>query len=429
MNNDTLTGSIPKVSIILPIVRPAKAMRCIRAIHANIGMPPEEYEIISAQDEEEKGCPAMVKELTAKARADLICFLGDDTIPEPGFMSAALHKMEEFPDHWGLVALNDGIHRRALATHWLAHKRLLDHLPSSEFFSLDYRHCFSDRELTDIADSLGRYAYAPDARIIHDHPQITGEAYDEHYAKVYDAKTYEADQTTYWKRKRARNTFKLGIGLPVVGPTLDVGFFLSYVAMEKPNHNLFVPNIPPGQFAMDYAAIRNDIALQALEEGCTHLLFIDTDQNYPGDVITKLLTHINEGDIVTAPVHRRYPPFDLILLRGTLHEYRHVPDDEAYSGDLIPIDATGTGCMLINTECFLDIPRPWFEITQHDNRPVGEDINFCHRVRSAGKTIVTDTSIAIDHIARVSINRTFREIFKRIDRQKDTHRPSQEVQL
>ena len=56
-------------------------------------------------------------------------FLGDDTIPQYGFYIRALHAMDNLPNRWGLVGLNDGIQNgNILATHWLAHKKLLDQI-------------------------------------------------------------------------------------------------------------------------------------------------------------------------------------------------------------------------------------------------------------------------------------------------------------
>jgi hypothetical protein len=52
---------------------------------------------------------------------------------------------------------------------------------------------------------------------------------------------------------------------------------------------------------------------QALVKRCTHLLMMDTDQTYPQDTITKLLSH--DVTVCGAVIHRRYPPFEPILYR------------------------------------------------------------------------------------------------------------------
>lgn len=406
-----------KVSIIIPVIRPDKAKRCMDAARAHAGIPPENVEIIAVEDTEGIGAPEMVKRLTSIAQHDLVCFLGDDTIPQEGFLFEALAVMNRFEDGWGLVALNDGIWNGRLPTHWLAHKRLLPYL-DGEFFSTAYTHCFCDNELMDRAVDLHRYAYAPKARIIHDHPHVTGEQYDDGYKRAYRMDVFTADQRTYWRRKRDRNGFNLAICLPLAGNQQDNEFWLSFAAMEKPVHRVVAPQIPVGRFASDIADLREDIAYQCLHAGMSHILFLDSDQIYPPDTITKLLSHIRDGwGIIAAPVHRRYPPFELILKRGTPDRYQQVSDEEAYSGNVIEVDAVGTGCMLIDTSVLIDMERPWFQITRTESgSPIGEDIRLCSKARGLGYRICADTSIEIDHIAKVSVNRTFCEIFKELER-------------
>lgn len=430
-----------KVSIIIPVVRPEKAKRCVASIlehdlgpdHAcrlkTQGNTTEgdynflflvpalgrEIEIIVRKDTEAIGCPRMVAKLTQMARGEHILFLGDDTIPQPGFLNAALEKMASLPDGWGLVALNDGIHNGALATHWLASKRLLDHLPDGQFFNTAYRHCFCDRELTDIARELGRYAYAENAKIIHDHPHVTGQPYDEGYKKAYAVDAFMADQRTYRARKIARNAeahgVKLAIAIPLVDREVPSNFMVSLLMMDKPDFELLLPRFPAGRFHESLASVRNDLVEQALEEGCTHLLMMDTDQIYEPDTISRLLSH--GKPVVGAAVHRRWPPFDLVMLRGELGAYSHVPEVECYSGKLVPVDATGTGCLLFDTRVFLEIPAPWFQFGHHNGQPVGEDIMLCSKLRAAGVPIHVDTSLEVTHLTTLQVNRNVREFYKR----------------
>lgn len=401
---------MPLVSIIIPVIRPESAARCIEAVRRNAGIPPEQYEVLTERDTEGIGCPRMVKRLVERSRGEHVCFLGDDTIPQPGFLAAALEVMRQFPDGWGLVALNDGIHDGRLATHWLASRKLLP-LLGGEFFHTGYQHNFCDLELTRRCRELGRYAYAKDARIRHDHP-LAGGVDDAGRRKPRE--TYLADQVLYWRRLLAGQDFKLGIGFPVIDTQVYLQFFLSYIRMEKPDYTIFVPTFPHGEFPQNIAAARNSIVAQALHAGCTHLMMMDTDQIYPPDCLTKLLSH--QKDIVGVRVHRRWPPFDVVMMRGEVGRYRHVPDDECFSGELVEVDATGTGCLLINTRVFLDVPQPWFEFEKTDDgRPVGEDIAFCAKARRAGYRIFVDTSIEVGHLALLEVGRTTYELFKSLN--------------
>ena len=81
-----------KVSIILPVIRPKGAARCIQHIKENAG-DGVEYEIISSVDEDRIGAPKMVGRLLRKTNHDLVCFLGDDTMPQKDFLKNAIEEM------------------------------------------------------------------------------------------------------------------------------------------------------------------------------------------------------------------------------------------------------------------------------------------------------------------------------------------------
>ena len=196
------------ISIILPIIRPKKAARCLELINKNAGVT--DYEIIAEHDTDGIGCPKMVKKLVDKANGEYICFLGDDTLPQENFLSEAIQCMwETFQDQWGLVGLNDGTGRNWLPTHWLAHTNLLDHLENREFFYTGYTHCYCDMELKDKAENLNRYIYCYKSLVYHEHPAINVEGVkrpqtDEHYERVYKKEVRDKDRDLYYSRKLGR---------------------------------------------------------------------------------------------------------------------------------------------------------------------------------------------------------------------------------
>lgn len=189
------------ISVIIPIVRPEKAKRCIELVNKNAGVT--DFEIISEVDEERIGCPKMVKKLVDRAKGEYICFLGDDTLPEKDFLKNALmHMWDNCPDQWGLVGINDGTGRHWLPTHWLAHVKLLDHLENREFFYTGYNHCYCDMELKDRAADLGRYSYCKDSVLRHEHPALDKNVKpDDDYNRVYSEDVKGPDRNLYFTRK------------------------------------------------------------------------------------------------------------------------------------------------------------------------------------------------------------------------------------
>jgi len=398
-----------KVSIIIPIIHEERVADCLAAIRANAGIPEHRYEIVTDIDYDRIGCPKMVKRLTNLSQYDLVMFLGDDTIPQDGFLKTAVDYMDSLPQGWGLVGLNDGMQNgELLATHWLAHKNLLDYCENREFFYTGYIHQYCDNELTEIAKGLGRYVWAKEARITHNHPFKDEKFRDDDYERVYSDEASRHDAKLFLKRKKAKGYFKLGIGFPLTDKKIDTPFFVSWTTMERPDFTLLMPNAPG-----PIDTIRNNLVVQALREQCSHLLMMDTDQVYPADTIPKLLSH--ERDVVAVNVHRRYPPFDPIMYHGELGNYHHVPDEDCFSGKLIEVDATGCGCILFNTEVFLDVPYPWFNIYRmRDGRLVGEDVSFCSKLKDARYSIFVDTSIEVGHLSTLEITKEFYLLFKKI---------------
>jgi hypothetical protein len=402
-----------RTSICIPVVRPDKADNCIEAIRTNT--QGHEYEIIAEQDTERIGCPRMLKRLVAKSTGNYICFLGDDTLPREGWLDEALAEMAECPNGVGVVGLNTEPGNPI--AHWIAHRDMLQ-LLDGEFFYTGFNHCFCDDDLHDRADILGRWRTAETAIVGHDHP-INGAPADEHYIKVYKTdkaqSDWKHDQRLYFRRKIARRRPKLCIGLPVVSPDVPVQFFTSFACMEKPDaYVLAMPEFKGGPFVQNISQARNDLVRQSLSEGCSHLLMADTDQVYPPQTLNRLISH--GKDIAGVRVHRRYPPFDVIMHRGEVGRYEHVPDEECFSGDLVPVDATGTGCLLFDTRVFLEIDEPWFEPgTLPNGMPIGEDINFCSKARAAGYEIYVDTSIEVGHLAPFEVNRWAYELFRGLE--------------
>ena len=106
------------ISVIIPVVRPESALDCITSVKKHL----PNAEIISMNDTDGIGCPAMVEMLTKKATRDWILFLGDDTEVEEGFEQALEEAIKTLPDEWGVVGINT--QPENYLAHWLAHKKM-----------------------------------------------------------------------------------------------------------------------------------------------------------------------------------------------------------------------------------------------------------------------------------------------------------------
>jgi len=205
---------------------------------------------------------------------------------------------------------------------------------------------------------------------------------------------------------------KLAIALPCHEGHVDVRFMDSFAIMEKPFDWVYMRPTFPQNFPASLDYVRNNLVAQAFEADCTHLLQLDTDQKYPRDLIPRLFSHGKK--IVRAKVHRRYPPFDPILLRAdAAGRYVHIPDEEWIHGGLVEVDATGVACCgLFDMEVFENIPAPWFETRKTKNGVVGEDVRFCEKARDAGYRIYVDCDLQVGHLATFEIGTKFYSLYK-----------------
>jgi glycosyltransferase involved in cell wall biosynthesis len=193
----------PKVSIVIPTLgREDKLTDLVNSLQETTGWA--NFEVIVERDslENRAGAPKTLRKGVDRSTGDFVCFLGNDCRPEKGFLRRALEKMyQSFPYADGLVGLNDGIWTKGeLATHWLASKRLLPHL-DGEFFHTGYHHAGCDNELTGRCQLMGKYVWAEDARIVHDHPVKLGwDKADEVHTLAYSRVQEDRDLL----RQRAR---------------------------------------------------------------------------------------------------------------------------------------------------------------------------------------------------------------------------------
>jgi len=195
----------------------------------------------------------------------------------------------------------------------------------------------------------------------------------------------------------------LAIGIPCSFPFVPFDFFQSFAYLERPSFTLITKTNGP------IDTLRNDIVEKALEVGATRLIMMDVDQVYDPKTITKLLSH--RLPIVGAKVHRRYPPFDPIIMKIEGEGYEPV---EGYApGSLVECDATGTGCICYDMEVFKKLPKPWFKFQKDEatGRVIGEDIGLCQDLKAIGYKIFVDTSIEIGHLTTMVVNEATHRLY------------------
>jgi len=141
--------------------------------------------------------------------------------------------------------------------------------------------------------------------------------------------------------------------------------------------------------------LRHKAVRFALDQGATHLLFIDSDQTFPKETAEILLSH--GKDVVAANIAtKQFPSTPTARLRGD-----GIAGDPVYTLPKSPrlqrVWRVGTGVMLVKTSVFKRLgPPPWFEVNWVPELESyrGEDWFFCEKLEKAGIPIFVDHGLS-----------------------------------
>ena len=189
---------------------------------------------------------------------------------------------------------------------------------------------------------------------------------------------------------------KVLIGVPTAEYARRADFYDYFNMLEKPEGTIIT--FCHGQSP---ARNRNLIIQQALEHNCTHVFFLDDDVAFKPDTLMRLLSH-NVNMVTGLYLMRNYPHrpilFDYSNDKGECH---HVTLEQQTG--LIEVVNTGLGCVLINTEVFKAMEKPWITLGELERDHWCDDISFFNRARAAGFKLFCDFSILVGHFASVTV--------------------------
>jgi len=152
--------------------------------------------------------------------------------------------------------------------------------------------------------------------------------------------------------------------------------------------------------AREYGAIiprsRNKIADRALELKAKYVLFIDSDMVFDEDALMRLLAR--KQHIVSGLCVNRGEPYRPVVKKiDKDNQWVLVPNlqDGKFRDD---VDGVGCAFLLIDTEVFEKVDKPWFAMPAWYEDVMGEDYYFCHKAKKAGYNVCVDCSLIIGHI-------------------------------
>jgi len=196
---------------------------------------------------------------------------------------------------------------------------------------------------------------------------------------------------------------KIMIGVPTAGYAKRDDFYDYFHMLQLPSNTMSA--FARGQSP---ARNRNTIIEQALEQNCTHILFLDDDIAFQPDLLLRLLNH-NKDIVCGLQYMRNYPHYPLIF--DTVDEkgrcFHHFLSDN--ESGLIEIVAAGLGCVLIKTSVFYELMNQKLDIDQHgiakrfirlgelDSDHWCDDLGFWMKVRQAGFKLFCDLDTLVGH--------------------------------
>ena len=159
------------------------------------------------------------------------------------------------------------------------------------------------------------------------------------------------------------------------------------------------------------ARARNLLVERFLATDHEWMFMVDTDMSWPPDALERLLADgVNVvGGLCFGVGEGRLIPtiFDTITLAGEDVIVRV----ESYPRDrLVSCAATGAAFLLIHRQVLEDVRDrhfsaafQWFQETERDGYPVGEDVTFCLRAGECGHQVHVDTRIKVGHTKTVTM--------------------------
>jgi hypothetical protein len=186
------------------------------------------------------------------------------------------------------------------------------------------------------------------------------------------------------------------IGVPTLG-NMDWRFWLSTVTCNLPFKHAFHPIV---RRLPDMA--RNELAEMSVNMGFTHVLFLDDDMAFDQqNIFVQLLSH--DVDIIGVKAYtRQFPHYPCVFFKGS-EETQFYKDIDFDNVGLREVDAIGASMLLVKTEVFKKMEKPYFEfrdvkILGKGASSFGEDILFGKKAKEAGFKVYCDTDIEIGHI-------------------------------
>ena len=152
---------------------------------------------------------------------------------------------------------------------------------------------------------------------------------------------------------------------------------------------------------------RDKLAKKAIDEGFSHVLWLDSDMVFKPDLLDDLM--FCGKPFVTGIAHGRRAPHFSCVFKQVLPKVERWEYEE-YPSIPFKIAACGFACVLIETRI---LEKVW---TTHGTcffptRELGEDVAFCYKAEKLGFEIWAEPTVQLGHIGYITIYPEYAETY------------------
>jgi hypothetical protein len=139
---------------------------------------------------------------------------------------------------------------------------------------------------------------------------------------------------------------------------------------------------------------REKLIEKAKEVRADYVLWLDSDMMFPSTTALRLLEH--NKDIIACNYMKRTKGEKTVAYTDVSDWESWVPLDKV--NGLVKVEGVGMGCMLMKTNVFAPLVKPYFEFTfKEDSQDwYGEDFNLLAKLRKLGYDVYIDTVLSKD---------------------------------
>lgn len=143
---------------------------------------------------------------------------------------------------------------------------------------------------------------------------------------------------------------------------------------------------------------RDALAGKAIQEGFTHVLWLDADMIFEPELLDDLM--FSGKSFVTGICHSRRPPYATCVFADITKD--NTRWEGPYPSDTFEIAGCGMACVLMETQILRDVFNSYLTCFT-PLKSYGEDLAFCLRASGLGYKIYAEPSVRVGHIGQTII--------------------------